>query len=103
MPGEHRHQGPERRKRIVAAVESAPTAVRMVGGVRCSPIPAPATAPWHWRLPIPSGIVQLARADERCCGVGLQLAHQHSVGEFVYILDGDMEMLPGLPEALAFM
>ncbi len=91
-------------KRIVAAVESALTAVRMVGGEvvladSCSSDRTVALASAY-----PIRIVQLARADERCCGVGPQLGYQHSVGEFVYILDGDMEMLPGfLPEALAFM
>jgi len=48
--------------------------------------------------------MQLAHADERCCGVGPQLGYQHALGDFVYILDGDMEMLPGfLPAALDFM
>ena len=91
-------------RRIVAAVESALTAVRMVGGEvvladSCSSDRTVALASAY-----PIRIVQLARADERCCGVGPQLGYQHSAGEFVYILDGDMEMLPGfLPEALAFM
>jgi glycosyltransferase involved in cell wall biosynthesis len=91
-------------KRIVAAVETALTAVRMVGGEvvladSCSSDRTVALASAY-----PIRIVQLARADERCCGVGPQLGYQHSAGEFVYILDGDMEMLPGfLPQALAFM
>jgi glycosyltransferase involved in cell wall biosynthesis len=91
-------------KRIVAAVESALTAVRMVGGEvvladSCSSDRTVALASAY-----PIRIVQLARADERCCGVGPQLGYQHSAGEFVYILDGDMEMLPAfLPQALAFM
>jgi glycosyltransferase involved in cell wall biosynthesis len=91
-------------KRIVAAVESALTAVRMVGGEvvladSCSSDRTVALASAY-----PIRIVPRARADERCCGVGPQLGYQHSEGEFVYILDGDMEMLPGfLPQALAFM
>jgi glycosyltransferase involved in cell wall biosynthesis len=91
-------------KRIVAAVESALAAVRAVGGEvvladSCSSDQTVARASSY-----PIRIVQLAHADERCCGIGPQLGYQHSAGDFVYILDGDMEMLPGfLPEALAFL
>jgi glycosyltransferase involved in cell wall biosynthesis len=91
-------------KRIVAAVESALAAVAAVGGevVLADSCSTDATVALASRFPI--RIVQLADTRERCCGVGPQLGYQHSVGEFVYILDGDMEMLPGfLPAALAFM
>ena len=90
--------------RIVAAVKSALAAVRTVGGEvvladSCSSDNTVALASTY-----PIRIVQLARAEQRCCGVGPQLGYQHCTGEYVYILDGDMEMLPGfLPEALAFM
>jgi GT2 family glycosyltransferase len=40
----------------------------------------------------PASIVQLRHADERCCGIGPQLGFQHSLGDYVYILDGDMEL-----------
>jgi len=43
---------------------------------------------------LPITIVQLARPDERCCGVGPQLGYQHSRGEYIYILDGDMTLNP---------
>lgn len=43
-------------------------------------------------------IVQLAKPEERCCGIGPQLGYQVSQGEYVYILDGDMEFLPGFIE-----
>lgn len=91
-------------KRIAAAIESALAAVRAVDGEvvladSCSSDRTVALASAY-----PIRIVQLAHPDERCCGVGPQLGYQESAGEFVYILDGDMEMLPGfLPEALAFM
>lgn len=91
-------------KRVVAAVKSALAAVQTVGGEvvladSCSSDRTVALASAY-----PIRIVQLAHADERCCGVGPQLGYQHSMGEFVYILDGDMDMLPGfLPQALAFM
>jgi glycosyltransferase involved in cell wall biosynthesis len=52
----------------------------------------------------PIRIVQLSNPDEKCCGIGPQLGFQHSTGEFVYILDGDMKILNGfLEEALAVM
>lgn len=91
-------------KRIVPAVESALAAVQAVGGEvvladSCSTDQTVALAAVY-----PIRIVQLAHAQERCCGVGPQLGYQHSTGEFVYILDGDMKILPGfLPEALAYM
>ena len=91
-------------RHIVAAVESALAAVQTVGGevVLADSCSSDATVALASSYPI--RIVQLAHTRERCCGVGPQLGYQHSSGEFVYILDGDMEMLPGfLPAALAFM
>jgi glycosyltransferase involved in cell wall biosynthesis len=43
----------------------------------------------------PIRIVQLCDGDDRCCGVGAQLGYLISKGEFVYVLDGDMELIPG--------
>jgi GT2 family glycosyltransferase len=43
-------------------------------------------------MKFPIAIVQLAHPNERCCGIGPQLGYQHSLGEYVYILDGDMEL-----------
>ncbi|MDB5931289.1 MAG: hypothetical protein JWR60_2996 [Polaromonas sp.] len=91
-------------KRIVAAVQTALAAVQAVGGevVLADSCSSDATVALASSYPI--RIVQLAHPSQRCCGVGPQLGYQHSTGEFVYILDGDMEMLPGfLPEALAFL
>ena len=52
----------------------------------------------------PIRIVQLQNPHEKCCGIGPQLGYQHSRGEFVYILDGDMKILEGFfEEALAVM
>lgn len=49
----------------------------------------------------PVTVVQFQSAAERGCGAGVQLGFQHSCGDFVMLLDGDMEMLPGfLPLAL---
>src|SRR5215472_8341942 len=40
----------------------------------------------------PIQVVQLGDPEERCCGIAPQLGFQHSSGEYVYILDGDMEL-----------
>jgi glycosyltransferase involved in cell wall biosynthesis len=40
----------------------------------------------------PVKIVQLCMPLDRGCGAGVQLGFQHSKGEFVYLLDGDMEL-----------
>ena len=40
----------------------------------------------------PVTIVQIEKPAERSCGVGPQLGYQHSSGEYIYILDGDMEL-----------
>ena len=91
-------------RRIETAVESALTAVNLVGGEviladSCSTDKTVALASVY-----PIRIVQLRHAVERCCGIGPQLGYQHANGNFIYILDGDMEMLPGfLPAALLFL
>lgn len=46
----------------------------------------------------PIRIVQLLHREDRSCGVGAQLGYQFARGEFVYILDGDMELCPGFLE-----
>lgn len=50
----------------------------------------------------PISIVQLEHIHDRSCGIGPQLGYQHSKGEYVYILDGDMELqAPFLKQAIA--
>ncbi len=52
----------------------------------------------------PVAVLQLKHPAERRCGIGPQLGYQRAIGEFVYILDGDMELDPSfLPAALAAM
>jgi len=89
---------------ICAAIESSLQAVAEVGGevILADSASTDRTVELASRYPI--RIVQLANAGERCCGVGPQLGYQHSFGEYVYILDGDMQMLRGfLPQALVFL
>jgi len=89
---------------IEETIVSALRAVALVGGEviladSCSTDRTVALAQSY-----PIRIVQLSHAHERCCGAGPQLGYQHSQGEFIYILDGDMQMLDGfLGQALAFM
>lgn len=47
----------------------------------------------------PVKVVQLFDVSQRSCGATAQLGYQHSTGEFVYLLDGDMEVVPGFVEA----
>ena len=39
----------------------------------------------------PIRIVQLINPEDRSCGIGPQLGYQYAKGDFIYILDGDME------------
>lgn len=43
----------------------------------------------------PVRVVQLTHAEDRCCGVGAQLGFGIAKGQYLYILDGDMEFEPG--------
>lgn len=91
-------------RRIEAAVQSALAAVAEVGGevILADSCSTDRTIEIASRYPIT--IVQLANPAERCCGAGPQMGYQHAKGEFIYILDGDMKMLPGfLPAAVAHM
>jgi glycosyltransferase involved in cell wall biosynthesis len=91
-------------KNICAAIETALAAVAEVGGevILADSNSTDRTVELASRYPI--RIVQLVRASERCCGVGPQLGYQHSRGEYIYIMDGDMKMIRGfLPQALVFL
>ncbi len=43
-------------------------------------------------------VVSLTNAQDRCCGVGHQLGYLHSEGDFLLLLDGDMELEPDFIE-----
>lgn len=85
-------------KRITTTIESALRAVNAFGGevVLADSCSTDRTVELAQQYPI--RIVQLLHPEERCCGVGPQLGYQHSKGDFVYILDGDMELRPGALE-----
>jgi GT2 family glycosyltransferase len=89
---------------ICAAIESSLAAVAEVGGevILADSNSTDRTVELASRYPI--RIVQLVHAHERCCGAGPQLGYQHSRGEYVYLMDGDMQMVRGfLPHALVFL
>lgn len=91
-------------RRIAVALESALAAVEPFGGEVILADSCSTDKTIEIALGYPVRVVQLAKPEERCCGIGPQLGYQVSLGEYVYILDGDMEMLPSfLPEAIALM
>lgn len=44
-------------------------------------------------------VIQLTDIAHRSCGIGAQLGFQIARGQFVYLLDGDMECVPGFIDA----
>ena len=91
-------------KNIVAAIESSLAAVAEVGGEVILADSHSTDRTVELASLYPVRVVQLVNAHERCCGIGPQLGYQHSRGEYVYLLDGDMRMMQGfLPHALTFL
>jgi glycosyltransferase involved in cell wall biosynthesis len=89
---------------IAEAIESCLAALADVGGevILADSASTDGTVQVASRYPV--RIVQLARASDRSCGAGPQLGWQHSRGEYVFIMDGDMKLVPGfLEQALAFL
>jgi GT2 family glycosyltransferase len=43
----------------------------------------------------PVRIIQFSRTEDCGCGAAVQLGYQFSAGEYIYVLDGDMELQPG--------
>jgi glycosyltransferase involved in cell wall biosynthesis len=91
-------------RHVRASIESALAAVARVGGEVILADSGSTDATVEIARGYPVTVVQLKHPAERRCGVGPQLGYQKARGEFVYILDGDMELDPSfLPEALAAM
>lgn len=91
-------------RHIRAAVESALVAVARVGGEVVLADSGSTDRTVTIASAHPVTVVQLRHRSERRCGIGPQLGFQVARGEFVYILDGDMELHPEfLVTALAAM
>lgn len=49
-------------------------------------------------------VVSLTEPADRCCGVGHQLGYLYSEGEYLLLMDGDMELEPGfIDKAVEFL
>ena len=81
-------------QRIAAAVQSALDAVAETGGevILADSVSSDNTIAIASEFPIT--IVQLKNPREKRCGIGPQLGYQVAKGEYIYILDGDMELDP---------
>lgn len=79
---------------IARAIESALSAIKDLRGevILADSLSTDKTIEVARTYPI--RIVQLVNTNDRCCGVGPQLGYQHVRGNFIYILDGDMELEP---------
>jgi glycosyltransferase involved in cell wall biosynthesis len=91
-------------KNIAAAIESSLAAVAEVGGEVIVVDNHSTDRTVEIASSYPVRIVQAVDPNERSRGVAPQLGYQHSCGDYLYLLDGDMQMVPGfLFKALAFM
>ena len=91
-------------RHIAASIESALRAIRAVGGEVILADSGSSDRTVEIARGYPISIVQLKNTEERRCGIGPQLGYQHARGDFVYILDGDMELdVEFLPQALQLM
>ncbi len=80
-------------RNIARAVESSLAAVERVGGgevILADSLSIDRTVELASRYPI--SIVQLVDPADRCCGVGAELGYRIARGEYLYILDADMEL-----------
>ena len=77
---------------VRAAIESALSALAPVGGEVILADSGSTDRTVDIAREYPMTVVQLARPAERRCGIGPQLGFQQAQGEYVYILDGDMEL-----------
>lgn len=91
-------------EKIARCIESALKAVETYNGevILADSLSTDKTIEIAQQYPIK--ITQLTNPKERCCGIGPQLGYQIAQGEYVYILDGDMQMLDSfLPQAIEFL
>ncbi|MBI2558014.1 glycosyltransferase [Candidatus Woesearchaeota archaeon] len=77
---------------IAKAIQSALKAIKSMNGevVLADSLSTDKTIQIAKKYPI--RIVQLKNPEDRSCGMGAQLGYLYSKGDYVYILDGDMEI-----------
>lgn len=79
---------------IAKCIESALAAVTQPGlegeVILADSLSTDATVEIACRYPVT--VVQLVDAAHRCCGVGPQLGYQVARGDYIYVIDGDMEL-----------
>jgi glycosyltransferase involved in cell wall biosynthesis len=91
---------------IAAAVRSAQRAVQEIGGDGEVIVADSLSTDDTVTVALTQGarVVQLLNPGDRSCGVGAQLGLCCARGAFLYVLDGDMELVPGfLPLALRYL
>lgn len=92
-------------RNITRAIESTLEAVRRAGGgelILADSLSTDRTVELANRYPI--RIVQLDDPADRSCGAGAELGYRIAQGEYIYILDADMEFEPGfLAEAVGVL
>lgn len=90
--------------RIAQAIESALAAVAPLGGEVVLADSGSSDRTVAIASAYPIRIVQLLDPRERSCGIGPQLGFQHSRGDYLYLMDGDMQLQPDfLEQGLAFL
>lgn len=77
---------------IERAIESSLDATSLLGGEVIVADSASTDRTVERAAQYPVTVVCLSDPTERCCGVGPQLGYQYCTGEYVYILDGDMQL-----------
>ena len=77
---------------IAAAIESALEAIRNIEGEVILADGGSSDRTIDIARQYPITIVQLNRMEDRSCGSGAQLGFQYSCGEFLMLIDGDMQL-----------
>jgi GT2 family glycosyltransferase len=89
---------------IAAAIESAIAALDGVGGEIVLADSASTDRTVDIGVNYPIKIVTLISRADRSCGAGVQLGYQYSAGDYICLLDGDMQLHGQfLPTAIAFL
>lgn len=84
---------------IARVIESALRAVDGVGGEVILADSCSSDRTVEIASAYPIRIAVLDHPHERCCGIGPQLGYQYARGQFIYLVDGDMDLQPGFLEA----